>query len=328
MPCAPRRPASTRSARWSRRPGTGRRSPREWCRSQRMPPTLGVVVGAGLDPSTTSSTCSPPVRTPRAAEELDHAAPVHRIGVMRSIVGGLGEDCHAARSTQAPQAGGPPGARRTLRTHEGTPVRREAGPAPIPETDNHLLRNLAITPMKLVDRDDPGFLLPDWVVTRPRLTGICGSDSKQVFMDWGEVQSADNPMKAFFSLPQVLGHEVVADVIALGPRGRRSRGRRPRRAQPVAVVRPARRHADVPGLRGRRLQPVLLVRRRADRARHPHRQRRRTPTAATPSSMPAHDSHAVPGARRRPRRARGARRPVRGVAALDHPPPADRRAAR
>ena len=33
----------------------------------------------------------------------------------------------------------------------------------------------------------------------------------------GEVRSADNPMKAFFSLPQVLGHEVVADVVALGP---------------------------------------------------------------------------------------------------------------
>ena len=71
--------------------------------------------------------------------------------------------------------------------------------------------------MRLADMDDPGFLLPDWVVTRPRLTGICGSDSKQVFGDWGEVQSPDNPMKAWFSLPQVLGHEVVADVVALGP---------------------------------------------------------------------------------------------------------------
>jgi threonine dehydrogenase-like Zn-dependent dehydrogenase len=90
-------------------------------------------------------------------------------------------------------------------------------PQPEPGTDNHLLRNLARTPMRLVDMDDPGFLLPDWVVTRPRLTGICGSDSKQVFMDWGEVRSPDNPMKAFFSLPQVLGHEVVADVVALGP---------------------------------------------------------------------------------------------------------------
>jgi threonine dehydrogenase-like Zn-dependent dehydrogenase len=90
-------------------------------------------------------------------------------------------------------------------------------PVPVPETDNQLLRSLAHTPMKLVDMDEPGFFLPDWVVTRPRLTGICGSDSKQVFMDWGEVRSPDNPMKGFFSLPQVLGHEVVADVVAVGP---------------------------------------------------------------------------------------------------------------
>src|SRR5664279_2386523 len=88
---------------------------------------------------------------------------------------------------------------------------------PVPETDNRLLRSLAHTPMKLVEMDEPGFFLPDWVVTKPRLTGICGSDSKQVFMDWGEVRSPDNPMKGFFSLPQVLGLEVVADVVALGP---------------------------------------------------------------------------------------------------------------
>ncbi len=71
--------------------------------------------------------------------------------------------------------------------------------------------------MKLVELDEPALPLPDWVVLRPRLTGICGSDAKQVFMDWGEVRTPDNPMKAFFSLPQVLGHEVVADVVALGP---------------------------------------------------------------------------------------------------------------
>src|SRR5712691_6454419 len=91
-------------------------------------------------------------------------------------------------------------------------------PQPEPSEDNSLLAGLARTPMRLVDDyTDPGFLLPDWVVTRPRLTGICGSDAKQVFMDWENVATPDNPMKAFFSLPQVLGHEVVADVVALGP---------------------------------------------------------------------------------------------------------------
>jgi threonine dehydrogenase-like Zn-dependent dehydrogenase len=88
---------------------------------------------------------------------------------------------------------------------------------PAPDTENFLLRNLAHTPMRLVDIEEPHFMLPDWVVIKPRLTGICGSDAKQVFMDWGEVATADNPMKGFFSLPQVLGHEVVADVVALGP---------------------------------------------------------------------------------------------------------------
>ena len=152
---------------------------------------------------------------------------------------------------------------------------------PVPETDNRLLRSLAQTPMKLVEMDEPGFFLPDWVVTRPRLTGICGSDSKQVFMDWGEVRSPDNPMKGFFSLPQVLGHEVVADVVALGPEAEGLEvGDRvvlnpwlscgPRGVSPLC-----------PACAGRRLQPLLLVRRRTDPARHPHRHRARRATAGT-----------------------------------------------
>ena len=90
-------------------------------------------------------------------------------------------------------------------------------PVPIPDTENHLLRGLAQTPMRLVEMDDPGCSAAGLGRHPPRLTGICGSDSKQVFMDWGDVRSPDNPMKGFFSLPQVLGHEVVADVVALGP---------------------------------------------------------------------------------------------------------------
>ncbi len=92
----------------------------------------------------------------------------------------------------------------------------EPEPVPTPDTDNPLLRALAQTPMRLLEVDDPGFLLPDWVVTTPRLTGICGSDSKQVFFDWGDM-GADNPMIDFTSFPQVLGHEVVAEVASLGP---------------------------------------------------------------------------------------------------------------
>jgi threonine dehydrogenase-like Zn-dependent dehydrogenase len=90
-------------------------------------------------------------------------------------------------------------------------------PLPEPDSENDLLRALAHTPMRLVDTPEPALPLPDWVVVRPRMTGICGSDAKQVFMDWGEIRTADNPMKAFFSMPQVLGHEVVGEVVQLGP---------------------------------------------------------------------------------------------------------------
>jgi threonine dehydrogenase-like Zn-dependent dehydrogenase len=102
----------------------------------------------------------------------------------------------------------------------------EPEPVAQPDTDNRLLAMLARTPMRVVDLDDPGFLGPDWVITKPRLTGICGSESKQVFFDYASFTSPDrtgddgfrdNPMKNFVSFPHVMGHEVVADVVALGP---------------------------------------------------------------------------------------------------------------
>jgi threonine dehydrogenase-like Zn-dependent dehydrogenase len=89
-------------------------------------------------------------------------------------------------------------------------------PVEVPEGANQLVRNLARTPVKLVDMPDARPLRPDWVVTRPRLTGICGSDSKQILLDFGE-GDADNAMSGFCSFPQVMGHEVVADVVELGP---------------------------------------------------------------------------------------------------------------
>ena len=92
----------------------------------------------------------------------------------------------------------------------------EPEPVAAPSDATPLQIALARTPMRLMEVDDPGFLLPDWVVCKPRLVGICGSDAKQVFMDWGEM-SIDNPMIDFSSFPHILGHEVVADVVALGP---------------------------------------------------------------------------------------------------------------
>ncbi len=92
-------------------------------------------------------------------------------------------------------------------------------PSEVPDDANLLSRNLARSPTALRRVPDPGLPRDDWVLTRPRLTGICGSDSKQILMDFGE-GDGDNAMAAFCSFPQVMGHEVVADVVAMGPRAR------------------------------------------------------------------------------------------------------------
>ena len=54
------------------------------------------------------------------------------------------------------------------------------------------------------------------MITRPRLSGVCGSETKLVLGDFtsGDV---DNPMAAFSSIPHIPGHEVVAEVVELGP---------------------------------------------------------------------------------------------------------------
>ena len=95
---------------------------------------------------------------------------------------------------------------------------------PVPDTDNRLLQMLARTPTRLVDIDEPGFLRPDWVVVKPRLVGICGSEAKAVLLDYasvtdpaGAVDQQKHPMKNFLSTPHVLGHEVVGEVVAVGP---------------------------------------------------------------------------------------------------------------
>jgi threonine dehydrogenase-like Zn-dependent dehydrogenase len=92
-------------------------------------------------------------------------------------------------------------------------------PFAVPDGANTLTENLARTPTALRQVPDPQLPRQDWVITRPRLTGICGSDSKQILMDFGE-GDADNALGGFCSFPQVMGHEVVADVVALGPKAR------------------------------------------------------------------------------------------------------------
>ena len=84
-----------------------------------------------------------------------------------------------------------------------------------PDPDNRLLAGLAQVPMRLVETDPPRPERRGWCVLKTRMTGICGSDAKQVFMDFGE-GLADSALNGLFSFPTVLGHEVVADVVETG----------------------------------------------------------------------------------------------------------------
>ncbi|MGH9087442.1 MAG: zinc-dependent alcohol dehydrogenase [Acidimicrobiales bacterium] len=88
----------------------------------------------------------------------------------------------------------------------------EARPSPTDEVDELL----ADIPFGLHDVEEPVLYGPEWVLTRPLLAGVCGSESKLVLGDFGE-GDLDNPMAAFSSLPHVPRHEVLAEVVAAGP---------------------------------------------------------------------------------------------------------------
>jgi threonine dehydrogenase-like Zn-dependent dehydrogenase len=85
-----------------------------------------------------------------------------------------------------------------------------------PDDSNKLLVGLSRTPMVLKDLDRPSVVREDWAVAKTRLTGICGSDAKMVFMDFGD-DYGDSALNGYFTFPTVFGHEVVADVVEVGP---------------------------------------------------------------------------------------------------------------
>ena len=68
-------------------------------------------------------------------------------------------------------------------------------------------------PMQLREIAEPRLPAPDWLLIRTRMTGLCGSDYKQVFLRG----ALDNPMTSLISFPQVLGHEVVGTIERVGP---------------------------------------------------------------------------------------------------------------
>jgi threonine dehydrogenase-like Zn-dependent dehydrogenase len=61
-------------------------------------------------------------------------------------------------------------------------------------------------PLRLEDVADPELPARGWVRCDTVVSGICGSDAKQVFLNG----SRDNPLTALISFPHVLGHEAVA----------------------------------------------------------------------------------------------------------------------
>ena len=85
-------------------------------------------------------------------------------------------------------------------------------PWTLPDGANHLMTGLSRTPMRLQELDRPTPIRDDWAVAKTRLTGICGSDAKMVFMDFGD-DFGDSALNGYFSFPTVFGHEVVADVV-------------------------------------------------------------------------------------------------------------------
>jgi threonine dehydrogenase-like Zn-dependent dehydrogenase len=84
------------------------------------------------------------------------------------------------------------------------------------------LKALATVPMDLQEIPDPSLPADDWVILRTKLCGICGSDAKQVFMDG----DGDNAMTSLISFPQILGHEVVGEIVEAGAQSGRKVGER------------------------------------------------------------------------------------------------------
>jgi len=82
---------------------------------------------------------------------------------------------------------------------------------------SRIATNLAIhpiSPLDLVVVEDPKIPGPGWMKLRPLLTGICGSDLKQAFLQ----ADVDNPLSGLLSFPHIMGHEIVAKVVETASR--------------------------------------------------------------------------------------------------------------
>jgi threonine dehydrogenase-like Zn-dependent dehydrogenase len=67
-------------------------------------------------------------------------------------------------------------------------------------------------PLRLQTVPDTRILGDLWVIVETKMSGICGSDVKEVFLD----AAPDNPLQALVSFPHVPGHEPVGTVVEVG----------------------------------------------------------------------------------------------------------------
>jgi threonine dehydrogenase-like Zn-dependent dehydrogenase len=68
------------------------------------------------------------------------------------------------------------------------------------------------SPLSFIDIPEPTLPADDWLVVRTQLCGVCGSDTKQIFLD----ADYDNPLATLISFPNVLGHEMVGTIEKAG----------------------------------------------------------------------------------------------------------------
>ena len=69
------------------------------------------------------------------------------------------------------------------------------------------------SPFQLENVPEPKLPADDWLIVRTVRCGLCGSDSKQVFMHGDQ----DNAMTAVISFPHILGHEAAGVIESVGP---------------------------------------------------------------------------------------------------------------
>lgn len=75
---------------------------------------------------------------------------------------------------------------------------------------------LSLSPLRLLDLDQPHLPNDDWVTFTPRLSGICGSDLATI------TSRSSRYLEDFVSFPFIMGHEVVGEYINSSGRPQRA----------------------------------------------------------------------------------------------------------